>query len=220
MPLTAGRTLAVDSSQIPLGTPVFLATVNPVTNQPLDSLVIAQDTSGGLHGANEADLFFGAGPDAEIIAGRMRQQSTLYLLLPKPAPKFMTQTPCRAFRHLPWWTCTGPRSASPPCRSWKPLAAWSKCRATRPAAANLPSTPATAPTAREIGLSIITAFAAYDYVVAPSGSCAGMISRHFAASVRRRSQSAGQGGPTRRQNLRTDRLPERYPELPAPPRRR
>jgi L-lactate dehydrogenase complex protein LldE len=34
-------------------------------------------------------------------------------------------------------------------------------------------------TAREIGLSIITAFAAYDYVVAPSGSCAGMISRHL-----------------------------------------
>jgi L-lactate dehydrogenase complex protein LldE len=34
-------------------------------------------------------------------------------------------------------------------------------------------------TAREIGLSIITAFAAYDYVVAPSGSCAGMLSRHL-----------------------------------------
>jgi L-lactate dehydrogenase complex protein LldE len=34
-------------------------------------------------------------------------------------------------------------------------------------------------TAREIGLSIITAFAAYDYIVAPSGSCAGMLSRHL-----------------------------------------
>jgi L-lactate dehydrogenase complex protein LldE len=34
-------------------------------------------------------------------------------------------------------------------------------------------------TARELGLSIITAFAAYDYVVAPSGSCAGMLSRHL-----------------------------------------
>jgi L-lactate dehydrogenase complex protein LldE len=34
-------------------------------------------------------------------------------------------------------------------------------------------------TAREIGLSIITAFAAYDYIVAPSGSCAGMISKHL-----------------------------------------
>jgi L-lactate dehydrogenase complex protein LldE len=34
-------------------------------------------------------------------------------------------------------------------------------------------------TAREIGISILTAFAAYDYIVAPSGSCAGMISRHL-----------------------------------------
>jgi len=34
-------------------------------------------------------------------------------------------------------------------------------------------------TARELGLSIITAFAGYDYIVAPSGSCAGMISKHL-----------------------------------------
>jgi L-lactate dehydrogenase complex protein LldE len=34
-------------------------------------------------------------------------------------------------------------------------------------------------TARAVALSILTAFAAYDYVVAPSGSCAGMISRHL-----------------------------------------
>jgi L-lactate dehydrogenase complex protein LldE len=34
-------------------------------------------------------------------------------------------------------------------------------------------------TAREIGLGVLTAFAAYDYVVAPSGSCAGMLSKHL-----------------------------------------
>jgi len=34
-------------------------------------------------------------------------------------------------------------------------------------------------TAREIGVSILTAFAAYDYIVVPSGSCAGMLSRHL-----------------------------------------
>jgi L-lactate dehydrogenase complex protein LldE len=34
-------------------------------------------------------------------------------------------------------------------------------------------------TARALALSIITAFAAYDYVVVPSGSCAGMISQHL-----------------------------------------
>ncbi|MDE8347795.1 MAG: (Fe-S)-binding protein [Acidocella sp.] len=34
-------------------------------------------------------------------------------------------------------------------------------------------------TARDLARSIITAFSGYDYVVAPSGSCAGMISRHL-----------------------------------------
>jgi L-lactate dehydrogenase complex protein LldE len=34
-------------------------------------------------------------------------------------------------------------------------------------------------TARELGMTILNAFAAYDYVVAPSGSCAGMISKHL-----------------------------------------
>jgi L-lactate dehydrogenase complex protein LldE len=34
-------------------------------------------------------------------------------------------------------------------------------------------------TARELGLTILNAFSAYDYIVAPSGSCAGMISKHL-----------------------------------------
>ncbi len=34
-------------------------------------------------------------------------------------------------------------------------------------------------TTREIATGILTAFAAYDYVVVPSGSCAGMLSRHL-----------------------------------------
>jgi L-lactate dehydrogenase complex protein LldE len=34
-------------------------------------------------------------------------------------------------------------------------------------------------TARDLGLGILTAFEAYDYVVVPSGSCAGMLSRHL-----------------------------------------
>ncbi len=34
-------------------------------------------------------------------------------------------------------------------------------------------------TARELALGLLTAFAAYDYIVAPSGSCAGMLSKHL-----------------------------------------
>lgn len=86
VPLTAGRSLAVDKSDIPLGTPVFIATTDPVTGQPLDRLVIAQDTGGGIQGAGAAELFFGAGSQAEDTAGRMREPGQLYLLLPRPVP--------------------------------------------------------------------------------------------------------------------------------------
>jgi membrane-bound lytic murein transglycosylase A len=86
VPVTAGRTLAVDEADIPLGTPVFVATTDPVTNGPINRLTVAQDTGGGIHGAQAADLFFGAGPQAEAVAGRMQQQGSLFLLLPKPVP--------------------------------------------------------------------------------------------------------------------------------------
>jgi membrane-bound lytic murein transglycosylase A len=86
VPVTAGRTLAVDEADIPLGTPVFVATTDPATNAPINRLTIAQDTGGGIHGAQAADLFFGAGPQAEATAGRMRQPGTLFLLLPRPTP--------------------------------------------------------------------------------------------------------------------------------------
>ncbi len=84
VPLTAGRSLAIDKSIIPLGTPVFVATTDPLTNAPLQRLTIAQDTGGGIQGPNQADLFFGAGPDAEATAGSMRQPGQLYVLLPNP----------------------------------------------------------------------------------------------------------------------------------------
>ena len=84
VPLTAGRSVAVDKSALPLGAPLFIATTDPVTGRAMDQLAIIQDTGGGIHGPDRADIFFGAGADAEQIAGSMRQAGTLYLLLPKP----------------------------------------------------------------------------------------------------------------------------------------
>jgi membrane-bound lytic murein transglycosylase A len=86
VPLTAGRSVAVDSAVIPLGMPVFIATTDPVTAAPLDRLTVAQDTGGGIHGASAADLYFGTGPEAARIAGVMHQAGSLYILLPKAAP--------------------------------------------------------------------------------------------------------------------------------------
>lgn len=46
VPLTAGRSIAVDPAQVPLGAPVFLATTRPNTTEPLQRLMLAQDTGG------------------------------------------------------------------------------------------------------------------------------------------------------------------------------
>jgi membrane-bound lytic murein transglycosylase A len=86
VPLTAGRSLAIDKSVIPLGMPVFLSTTDPLTQAALNQLTIAQDTGGGIHGASAADLFFGAGPQAEATAGHMQQPGHLYILVPRPTP--------------------------------------------------------------------------------------------------------------------------------------
>jgi membrane-bound lytic murein transglycosylase A len=86
IPLTSGRSIAVDVKWIPLGTPVFLATTLPDSGLPLQRLVIAQDTGGAIRGAPRADYFVGSGPQAAELAGKMRQQGSLWLLWPRNAP--------------------------------------------------------------------------------------------------------------------------------------
>jgi membrane-bound lytic murein transglycosylase A len=86
IPLTAGRSIAVDANWIPLGTPVFLATTLPDSGEPLQRLVIAQDTGGAINGAPRADYFCGSGPQAADLAGKMRQQGSLWMLWPRNVP--------------------------------------------------------------------------------------------------------------------------------------
>ncbi len=86
VPVLAGRTIAVDRSVVPLGAPIFLATTMPLSNTPLERLVLAQDTGGAIRGAVRADFFWGAGAEAGREAGRMRQEGRMWLLWPKDAP--------------------------------------------------------------------------------------------------------------------------------------
>jgi membrane-bound lytic murein transglycosylase A len=86
IPLTRERSIAVDPAWVPLGTPVFLATTLPDSNLPLQHLVIAQDTGGAISGAPRADYFCGSDPAAADLAGRMRQQGSLWMLWPKGVP--------------------------------------------------------------------------------------------------------------------------------------
>ncbi|HEY4372120.1 MAG TPA: murein transglycosylase A [Burkholderiales bacterium] len=85
VPLTAMRSIAVDPRMTPLGAPVWLSTTRPNSSEPLQRLMLAQDTGGAINGANRADFFWGFGEEATREAGRMRQQGELYVLWPKDA---------------------------------------------------------------------------------------------------------------------------------------
>ncbi|MBI4293762.1 MAG: MltA domain-containing protein [Betaproteobacteria bacterium] len=86
VPLTAGRSIAVDPRYVPLGAPVFLETTWPNSNAPLVRLVLAQDTGGAIRGAVRADFFWGFGAEAGSLAGKMRQNGRMWVLLPRGYP--------------------------------------------------------------------------------------------------------------------------------------
>jgi membrane-bound lytic murein transglycosylase A len=80
VPLTAGRSLAVDPSFLPLGVPLWLDVAQD--GVALRRLVVAQDTGGAIRGPVRGDLFWGFGQAAEAQAGRMRARGAYYMLLP------------------------------------------------------------------------------------------------------------------------------------------
>lgn len=83
VPLTPGRSIAVDPAFTALGLPVWLDTTEPVTNAPLRRLVAAQDKGSAIKGPGRIDLFWGAGAQAEAMAGPMRQQGTYWVIVPR-----------------------------------------------------------------------------------------------------------------------------------------
>ena len=87
VPLTPGRSLAVDPQMLPLGVPVYIATTDPLTSTALDRLTLAQDTGSAIKGPLRGDLFFGWGQEAEDRAGKMRQPGRAWLLLPRSLPE-------------------------------------------------------------------------------------------------------------------------------------
>jgi len=83
VPLTPERSIAVDARVVPLGAPVHLATTWPNTADPLNRLMVAQDTGGAIAGGVRADFFWGFGDPAGNQAGKMRQQGRMWVLWPK-----------------------------------------------------------------------------------------------------------------------------------------
>ena len=83
VPLTPGRSIAVDPQSVPYGTPVWLDTTEPLGQSPLRRVVMAQDTGGAITGAVRADYFWGWGQQAEQQAGRMKQPLRMWALWPR-----------------------------------------------------------------------------------------------------------------------------------------
>ena len=81
VPLTPGRSIAVDPDSIPYGTPVWLASRG--STAVLERLVLAQDTGSAITGALRADFFVGWGEQAGELAGRLKQPLRLWVLWPK-----------------------------------------------------------------------------------------------------------------------------------------
>lgn len=85
VPLTAERSLAVDSDIIPYGFPIWVdtnLTKKGGSKEKYSRLFIAQDTGSAIKGVVRGDIFFGHGKDAEDKANYMASQGKYYIMLP------------------------------------------------------------------------------------------------------------------------------------------
>jgi len=83
IPLTGGRSLAVDRSYIPLGSLLWLNTSLPEDGE-IHKLVAAHDTGSAIKGPIRGDYFWGSGGD-DILdkAGSMNAIGQYFILIPK-----------------------------------------------------------------------------------------------------------------------------------------
>jgi membrane-bound lytic murein transglycosylase A len=85
--LTAQRSLAVDPTFTPYGTPVWIDTSRPLLGKPgateiYRRLMIAQDSGTAIKGPARGDVFYGAGNQAADWAGRMVAGGRAIVLVP------------------------------------------------------------------------------------------------------------------------------------------
>jgi len=92
VPITPGRTIALDNNLFPKGSLCFIKSEKPELNSTggidrwvnFSRFVMNQDTGGAIKGAGRADVFWGSGKYAEIAAGHMKHEGELYVLIKKP----------------------------------------------------------------------------------------------------------------------------------------
>lgn len=89
VPLTAGRSIALNASLFPKGAICFISCEKPVINSngeierwtKFSRFVMNQDTGGAITGTGRADIFWGSDQYAELAAGHMKHEGDLYILM-------------------------------------------------------------------------------------------------------------------------------------------
>jgi membrane-bound lytic murein transglycosylase A len=87
VPLTPGRSLAVDKRVHIYGTPVWIDAELPIESEKPETkfrhLLFAQDTGSAIVGPARADIYFGHGEEISHIAGRIKQNGQFVMLAPQ-----------------------------------------------------------------------------------------------------------------------------------------
>ncbi|MBU0673444.1 MAG: MltA domain-containing protein [Proteobacteria bacterium] len=89
VPLTPGRSVALDNECYPPGIPAILSWRGPKSSDvseksfPVTRFVVHQDSGSAIVGSGRLDLFWGGGQDARDNAGRMKETGRLYFLVEK-----------------------------------------------------------------------------------------------------------------------------------------
>ncbi|WP_027059242.1 murein transglycosylase A [Mesorhizobium loti] len=85
VPLTPGRSVAVDRLLHTFGTPFYIdaPTLTAFDKRPFRRLMIAQDTGSAITGPARGDLFAGSGDAAGEIAGVVRNAADFHALVPR-----------------------------------------------------------------------------------------------------------------------------------------
>lgn len=87
VPLTPGRSVAMDYRLVPGGGLVYFETSYPPGSLPgvagavpFSRFGVVQDTGGAIRGHGRVDVFWGSGAEAEVIAGPMKEEGRVFLL--------------------------------------------------------------------------------------------------------------------------------------------
>ena len=87
VPLTPGRSMAVDHRLHTFGTPFWVSTRQPLPGStvPFRRIMIGQDTGSAIVGPARGDLFIGTGEEAGLVAGAIKHDAQFHAFLPAMA---------------------------------------------------------------------------------------------------------------------------------------